>query len=146
MAREYTVRMGAYDIGKWEFREVEALARRYRDMKRRADVLEKCKAPGIHGEEYAAMKWECSLVEQAAHEVAEKRRRPGGRCTWETALIRACCDGVVYEDIDPADMPTSNRNEFYEARREFFFRLWVLRQKQLGMVVMKTERPDECNA
>lgn len=129
MAREYSVRMGAYDIGKWEFREVESLARRYRAMKRRADVLERCNAKGVHGEEYAAMRWECSLVDQALLETDQGR--------WTEALRKACCDGDAYEDIDPAIMPTSNRNAFFEARREFFFRLWALRQKQLGMVVKR---------
>ena len=127
MARKYRVRMGAFDIGRWEFQEVEALARRYRAMKRRADVLEKCNAHGIHGEEYAAMRWECSIVDRALKET------DGGK--WEEALRRACCDGEVYEDIDPTLMPTSNRNAFFDARREFFFRLWGLRQKQLGAAV-----------
>lgn len=127
MAREYTVRMGAYDIGKWEFREVEGLARRYRAMKRRADVLEQCNAKGVHGEEYAVMRWECALVDQALRETDSGR--------WADALRMACCDGAVYEDIDPAIMPTSNRNAFFEVRREFFFRLWELRQRQLGMII-----------
>ena len=127
MARNYKVRMGAYDIGEWEFKEVEALARRYRAMKRRADVLEKCKAPGVHGEAYAAMRWECSLVEKAFRETDKGR--------WQKALERACCDGVAYEDLDPAEMPTSNRNAFFNARREFYWRLWGLKQKGLGAMV-----------
>lgn len=127
MARKYRVRMGAFDIGRWEFQEVEALARRYRAMKRRADVLEKCNAQGVHGEEFAAMRWECAIVEQALAETA------GGR--WAEALRQSCCDGVAYEDIDPVIMPSSNRNAFFDVRREFFFRLWGLRQKQLGKAV-----------
>lgn len=124
MARKYRTRMGAFDIGRWEYQEVEGMARRYRGMKRRADVLERCNAPGVHGEEYAAMRWECALVEQALRETA------GGG--WEQALEESCCKGTAYADIDPVIMPTSNRNEFFEARREFFWRLWGLRQKAIG--------------
>lgn len=127
MARKYRVRMGAFDIGKWEFQEVEALARRYRSMRRRATVLEQCNAQGVHGEQYAAMVWECSIVEQALRETG------GG--AWEEALKQSCCDGVAYVDIDPAIMPTSCRNDFFIARREFFWRLWSLKQKGLGNIV-----------
>lgn len=127
MARAYRVRMCEFDIGEWEYKEVEALARRYRAMKRRADVLEKCKASGVHGEEYAAMRWECSLVERAFRETC------GGK--WEKALKKVCCDGNAYEDVDPVDMPTSNRNAFFAARREFYWRLWGLRQKGLGKII-----------
>lgn len=127
MARKYRVRMGAFDIGRWEYQEVEALCRRYRAMKRRADVLERCASQGVHGEAYAAMRWECAIVEQAMAETA------GGG--WTEALTQVCCDGIAYIDVDPAMMPTSCRNDFFQARREFFWRLWQLRQKQLGAVV-----------
>lgn len=127
MARKYRVRMGAFDIGKWEFQEVEALARRYPAMKRRADVLEKCNATGVHGEAYTAILWECSIVESAL-------RMTGGG-DWAKALEQSCCQGVAYVDIDPADMPTSNKNDFARARREFYWRLWTLRQKKLGCAV-----------
>lgn len=127
MARDYKIQMGAFDIGEWEFKEVEALARRYLAMKRRADVLEKCGSAGVHGEKYAAMRWECSLVERALKETADGK--------WEEALKQACCRGITYADIDPAIMPTSNRNEFFTARREFYWRLWGLKQKGLGNIV-----------
>ena len=130
MARKYSVRMGAFDIGKWEFQEVEALARRYRANKRRADVLEKCKSPGVHGEAYAAMRWECAIVERAFADTADGE--------WTKALEQACCDGAAYEDIDPAIMPTSNRNAFFAARREFYWRLWGLKQKGLGSIIKES--------
>lgn len=124
MARKYRVRMGAFDVGKWEFQEVEALARRYPAMKRRAEVLEKCNATGVHGEAYTAILWECSIVDDALKSTG------GGK--WEKALEQSCCRGVPYVDIDPADMPTSNKNDFARARREFYWRLWTMRQKRLG--------------
>lgn len=127
MARDYRIQMGAFDIGEWELKEVEALARRYRAMKRRADVLERCNSAGVHGEKYAAMRWECSLVETALKETADGK--------WAKALSQSCCDGIAYVDIDPAIMPTSNRNEFFIARREFYWRLWGLKQKGLGTIV-----------
>lgn len=132
MARKYRVRMGAFDIGKWEFQEMEALARRYRSMKRRATVLEQCNAQGVHGEQYAAMIWECDIVEQALRETA------GGK--WEQSLMLSCCDGMAYEDIDPVIMPTSRRNEFFKARREFFWRLWSIKQKGLGNIVKSSAK------
>ena len=140
MARKYRVRMGEFDIGHWEYQAVESLCRRYRAMKRRADVLERCNAPGVHGEEYAAMRWECAIVEQTARETAEAHRRPDEKKTWEKAIMQSCCDGVAYADLDPADMPTSCRNDFFIIRREFFWRLWQLRQKQIGKAAKGAKR------
>ena len=124
MSRKYRVRMGEFDIDRWEYQEVEALARRYKGMKARADVLEKCRATGVHGEQYATIRWECGIVERALRETA------GGE--WEKALYQVCCEGKAYEDVDPVEMPTSRRNEFFRARREFYWRLWRIRQEALG--------------
>lgn len=134
MARRYRVRLGEYDIGRWEYQEAEALVRRYRTMKRRADVLEKCNAKGVNGEEFAAMRWECAIVDQALRETA------GG--AWEEALRLNACDGTAYEDIDPVLMPTSRRNDFFAARREFFWRLWTIRQREVGRMIRRNIEDD----
>ena len=42
----------------------------------------------------------------------------GGK--WYAALIQNCCMGKGLSYIDPAVLPTSNRNAFYVARRMFF--------------------------
>jgi len=46
---------------------------------------------------------------------------------WFDAIIKSCCDGIRYEEIDQAIMPTSNRNAFFRARRQFF---WELSQRE----------------
>lgn len=58
---------------------------------------------------------DCDLIDRVAAEV------DGG--DWKDALILNCCHGKGYELIDPAILPTSKRNAFFQARREFFFRL-----------------------
>lgn len=49
----------------------------------------------------------------------------GGR--WGKALVANVCDVVAYEDIPNEDLPTSNRNAFFAARREFLCRVMQLR-------------------
>lgn len=58
---------------------------------------------------------DCDLIDRVAGET------DGG--AWKEALILNCCYGKGYNYIDPAILPTSNRNAFFQARREFFFRL-----------------------
>lgn len=124
MARKYRVRMKEFDIGAWEFQEAEAMARRYPAMRRRLDMLDSCRARAAGTDDARAMRWECAVVERALKET------DGGQ--WETALRKVCCEGKAYADVDAGDVPTSNRNDFFRARREFFFRLWQIRTKQLG--------------
>lgn len=124
--RRYRVNMGQYDIGRWEFQAVEALARRYNSNKRRAAVLSQSSAPEQQRTR-RAMEWEVRITDQALRDTS------GGG--WERALRSACCDGWRYEDIDPALMPTANRNAFFEARREFYWRLWTIRQETIGSMI-----------
>lgn len=121
MARRYRVRMGAYEIGRWEFQEVQAMARRYREM---MHAISTAQSRGADKCEVEAMRWECSIIDRALMETA------GGK--WVEALRKSCCDGVAYEDIDRELMPTSNRNAFFRARREFYYRVWQLRTKGIG--------------
>lgn len=56
-----------------------------------------------------------SLVESVARSVDDGR--------WYTALIQNCCLGRGLLMIDPAILPTSNRNAYYVARRTFYLAL-----------------------
>lgn len=55
------------------------------------------------------------LVESVARSVDDGR--------WYTALIQNCCLGRGLLMIDPAILPTSNRNAYYVARRTFYLAL-----------------------
>ena len=55
------------------------------------------------------------LIENVARLVEDGR--------WYTALIQNCCMGKGLSYIDPAVLPTSNRNAYYQARRTFFLLL-----------------------
>lgn len=124
--RRYKVNMSGYDIGQWEYQTVEAMARRYNANRRRADVLSELQS-GVHGEQREVMIWEVGLVERAARETADGE--------WQRALMLVCCDGWRYEDVETSLMPTNNRNAFFRARREFYWRLWGLLQAELGRMV-----------
>lgn len=59
---------------------------------------------------------DCQLIEQAAHNVGDGK--------WYDSLMLNCCYKKGYEFLDPAVLPTSNRNAFFRAKREFFFLLY----------------------
>lgn len=127
MAREYSARLGQYDIGRWEYREAQAMAMRYPAIVRKMRVLNGRRMQAINGDDLAAMQWEADLVKRVLVDTADGR--------WAAALQESCCNGIAYADIDPATMPTSNRNEFFSARREFYWRLWTERQKTISEFV-----------
>lgn len=64
---------------------------------------------------------DCDLIDRVA------RQTDGGG--WENALILNCCYRVGYANIDPSILPTSHRNAFFQAKREFFFRLHEARSE-----------------
>lgn len=64
---------------------------------------------------------DCDLIDRVA------RQTDGGG--WGNALILNCCYRVGYADIDPSILPTSHRNAFFLAKREFFFRLHEARNE-----------------
>lgn len=64
---------------------------------------------------------DCDLIDRIARET------DGGG--WEKALILNCCYRVGLTDIDPAILPSSHRNAFFQAKREFFFRLHEARNE-----------------
>lgn len=48
---------------------------------------------------------------------------------WFAALIQNVCMGRGYDVLDPTLMPTSKRQAFFHARKEFFSLLDVMKQK-----------------
>lgn len=147
--REYRLRMQEMGISKWAYEELRAYCRQYPEKKAQAAALLGIRgsnriiaAKDENGDEVGvtmpgslristptadaaikriALLRDCDLIDKVAREV------DGGE--WERALILNCCYGVGYDFIDPALVPTSNRNAFFRARREFFFRLQAAREE-----------------
>ena len=144
--REYRINMSMWGISRWAYEELKAFCRQYPEKKAQADALLGVKSSdhvveyvvgdgdrekvygtvlprgngGSNPVEDTVMKRlrlleDCDLIDRVAKMV------DGGG--WERALILNCCYGIGYVDIDPAVMPTSKRNAYFEARREFFFLL-----------------------
>lgn len=144
--REYRINMSMWGISRWAYEELRAFCRQYPEKKAEANALLGIKSSS-HVVEYTVgdgdkrqtlgtvmprgnttsnpvedtimkrlrLLEDCDLIDRVAAEV------DGG--DWKEALILNCCHGVGYEYIDPAILPTSKRNAFFQARREFFYRL-----------------------
>lgn len=141
--REYRLNMSMWGISRWAYEELKAFCRQYPEKKAEANallgvrstcsVVEYCDEQGhaagtvmprgnttSNPVEDTIMKRlrlleDCDLIDRVATET------DGG--DWKEALILNCCHGMGYEYIDPAILPTSKRNAFFAARREFFYRL-----------------------
>lgn len=144
--REYRINMSMWGISRWAYEELKAFCRQYPEKKAEADALLGVRS-ACHVVEYTVgegdkrqtlgtvmprgnttsnpvedtimkrlrLLEDCDLIARVAGET------DGG--DWKEALILNCCYGKGYEQIDPAILPTSKRNAFFQARREFFFRL-----------------------
>ena len=84
-------------------------------MPRGGGISDPTAATAMKRDRYLA---DCDLIERIARETA------GGG--WEDALISNCCYRVPLADIAP---PTAHRNAFFQAKREFFFRLHEARNE-----------------
>ena len=144
--REYRINMSMWGISRWAYEELKAYCRQYPEKKAQADALLGVKSSdhvveyvvgdgdrkkvygtvlprgngGSNPVEDTVMKRlrlleDCDLIDRVAADT------DGGN--WAEALILNCCYGKGYELIDPAILPTSRRNAFFQARREFFWRL-----------------------
>ena len=121
-------------ITYWEYRELLAFCHSYEDKKRAAHDLLGVGSPEMSGmpkgnavgrpTESTAMK-RLRYLEDI--EMIEKAARETGEGKWYIPLMQNCCHGVSWKHLDPASMPTSDRNSFFDARGEFFVRLWFLR-------------------
>lgn len=141
--REYRINMSTWGISRWAYEELRAFCRQYPEKKAEANALLGVKS-SCHVVEYRdddgqmagtvmprgnttsnpveetilkrlRLLEDCDLIDRVAAEV------DGGE--WKEALILNICYGKGYEYIDPAILPNSKRNAFFQARREFFYRL-----------------------
>ena len=144
--REYRINMSQWGISRWAYEELKAFCRQYPEKKAEANALLGIRS-SCHVVEYTVgtgdkrqtlgtvmprgnatsnqvedvimkrlrLLEDCDLIDRVAGEVGEGE--------WKDALILNCCHGKGYEYIDPAILPTSKRNAFFQARREFFYRL-----------------------
>ena len=141
--REYRLNMSVWGISRWAYEELKAFCRQYPEKKAEANALLGVRS-SCHVAEYKDEKGnvlgtvmpkgnmtsnpvedviikrlrlleDCDLIDRVAEET------DGGE--WKEALILNCCYGKGYDYIDRAIIPTSKRNAFFRARREFFFRL-----------------------
>ena len=141
--REYRINVSMWGISRWAYEELKAFCRQYPEKKAEADALLGVRS-SCHVEEYkdrrgnvlgtvqprgnatsnpveeAMLKRlrlleDCDLIDKVAEET------DGGK--WHKALILNVCYGKGYEYLYPAILPNANRNAFFRARREFFFRL-----------------------
>ena len=133
--RTYAIKLDEYGISRWEYYELKAFCRQYDDKRKQAADVLSLHGQDLSGEpkgnkvgmptEDAALKRaklleDIQLIEQAAADVQ------GG--AWKVSLIQSCCRGIPYAELDQTAMPTSKREAFFKARREFFYILKSLRQ------------------
>lgn len=139
--------MTPWGINRWAYEELRAFCRQYPEKRKQADMLLGLSAHSIiatyHREEngqkveYGAVMPRGGTTSDPTASTALKRDRYLADCDlidrvaravdgggWENALILNCCYGTGYEYIDKAVLPTSSRNAYFRARREFFFRLY----------------------
>lgn len=51
-----------------------------------------------------------------------------GKGKWSEALIRIVCMAMPYSSLDDGSMSAADRNSFFDARREFFILLNLMKQ------------------
>lgn len=104
--RSRPISLKNYNLGKWEYKELQAICLQYRQLKEIASCTQAEKM-----RELATRK--INAIETAASETAEGR--------WFEALITVCCDGVQIGKASLAEQAGT----FSKARQEFYFRLWM---------------------
>ena len=141
MAREHSLVLGRYDIGEWRYKELKAFCRQYAEKKARAAALlgvsgsshveEFVNADGLiegvvtpsgkggtsdpvarAAEKREELLADVEIIDKCAEAVA------GG--VFAKALILNICYGLGYDFVDKEILPTSNRNAYFDARRQFF--------------------------
>ncbi|MDY4007506.1 MAG: hypothetical protein SOY94_01405 [Candidatus Limiplasma sp.] len=134
--RDYRIRFGPYEIDKNEYDELKAFCRQYPKKKARAAALADVSSPALSGmphgtgvsdpvgravEKRERLLRDCEMIERIAAEV------DGGR--FAKALILNCCCGVGYAYMDSTILPTNRKNDYFLARRKFF---WKLKNERIG--------------
>lgn len=125
--RNYQPDYTDFGISRDRYRELLAFCRQYQEWKAEAGSL-----LGVGAQRYSSMPHgtdvsdpvfrvvlrrenllaKIQLVEDVAQAVDNGR--------WRAALIQNICMGKALKFIDPAILPTSRRNAFYQQRRAFF--------------------------
>lgn len=128
--RNYQPDYTDFGISRDRYRELLAFCRQYQEWQAEARSLLGVSAQNYeqmpHGNEVGDPVYKVMLkrekllakigvVEEVADEV------DGGR--WRAALIQNVCMGRALKFIDPAILPTSRRNNFFQQRRAFFILL-----------------------
>lgn len=123
-----------HSISRYAYAELRAFCRQYGEKKSKAAALADVSSPALTGMPHAPavsdpvtraverrekLLRDCNMIERAASIPSEG--------AWYHALILNCCHGIGYLYIEPAVLPTTNRNDFFRARREFFWALHQLR-------------------
>ena len=116
-----------FGISRDRYRELLSFCRQYQEWKAEAGSL-----IGVGAQRYSVMP-HGSEVSDPVFRMAARRERliekinlveetaqqiDGGR--WRAALIQNICMGRALRFIDPAILPTSRRNDFFQQRRAFF--------------------------
>lgn len=128
--RNYPPHYAKYGIPKARYNELRAFCLQYPLWKAEAQSL-----LGVGAQQYSAQPHGSGVGDPVARaaerrehllqkvELVESvaRRVEDGR--WYAALIQNCCMGKSLTFIDPAVLPTSNRNAFFVARRLFYLAL-----------------------
>lgn len=102
--RNRPLNLKSYNLDAWEYKELYAICRQYRKLK---------------GNEHKLAAMKVSAIETAAFETLGEHTEKG---QWADAIIATCCDGLPINKTAAANQ----RFAFYAARREFFYRLWIL--------------------
>ena len=144
--RNYRINMSMWGISKWAYEELKAFCRQYPEKKAEAaallgirstdHVVEYTVGEGKKRQTFGTVLPRGNSTSNPVEDTIMKRLRLLEDCdlidrvaadtdggNWAEALILNCCYGKGYELIDPAILPTSRRNAFFQARREFFWRL-----------------------
>ena len=131
--REWRVNMSRYGIDREAYRELKAFCHQYPDKK---DMVASAIMPAASEHVGSGRGLPSDPVSRAAIEreiflrdieMIERAARETDGGKWERALLRNACYKEGYERLDPSMLPTCNRNAFFSARREFFWRLYNLK-------------------
>lgn len=145
--RTYKLKMGDMGISRWAYEELRAFCRQYPEKKAQASALLGVQggskvqtARDDRGREVGVVMPSSGRKSSPTESAAEKRAvlladvemidkiaSEVGGGIWHRALILNCCYGLSHECISQAILPTANRNAYFAARREFFFRLYGAR-------------------
>lgn len=125
-----------HGISRARYAELRAYCMQYPQWKQEASSL-----LGVGAQQYSPMPHgsgtsdpvECAaerreqLLAKIEHVESTAQAIDNGR--WYRALLLNVCDGIGLDSIDPAVLPTSNRNAFFIARRAFYIALHESKSK-----------------